>query len=123
MRSKRSSATGVVSISVMGSVIVARIYNFSYLSLAVTGASVYLKRMEFTALNHVPDSCLAHAKLFRRLFLGQRLIFLRFHEYGEQTFACGFDCVHHQLMKVREADGEEDIGGIRVGQRHLKEVV
>jgi len=41
---------------------------------------------------------------------------------GEQTLAGGFDCVHHKLMKVREADVEENIGGVRVECRRLKKV-
>lgn len=123
MRSKRSSAPGVISVSVIGSVFIAGVYNLSYLTLAVTGTAVHLEGVQFTALNHVPDGGLAHAELFRRLFLGERLVFLRHHEDGEKTLACGFDCVHHQLMKVGKVDGEENIGGIRVRQRHLKEVV
>ena len=123
MRSKRSSAPRVVSISVIGSVFITGIDDGSYLSLAVTGTAVYLEWMQFTCLNHVVDCSLAHAELFCRLFLGERFVFLRFHENGEKTLACGFDCVHYQLMKVGEVDGEENIGGIRVGQRHLKEVV
>ena len=123
MRSKRSSAPGVVSISVMGSVFIAGVYNVLYLTLAVTCAAVHFEGVQFTALNHIPDGGLAHAELFCRLFLGERLVFLSLHEDGEKTLAGGFDCVHHQLMEVGEVDGEEDIGGIRVGQRHLKEVV
>lgn len=123
MRSKRSSAPGVVSISVMGSDFIASVYNLSYLTLAVTCTAVHFEGVQFTALNHVPDGGLAHAELFRRLFLGERFVFLRFHKYGEKTLACGFYCVHHQLMEVGKVDGEENIGRIRVGQRHLKEVV
>lgn len=84
---------------------------------------VHFKSVQFPALNHVPDGGLTHAEQFRCLFLGERLVFLSLHENGEKTLACGFDCVHHKLMEVGEVDGEEDIGGIRVGQRHLKEVV
>jgi len=40
----------------------------------------------------------------------------------EQTLAGGFDCVHHKLMEVREADVEEDIWRVRVECRRLKEV-
>lgn len=123
MRSKRSSTPGVVSISVIGSVFIASVYNLSYLMLAVTCAAVHLEGVQFPALNHIPDGGLAHAELFGRLLLGERLVFLRLHENGEKTLACGFDCVHHQLMKVGKVDGEENIGGIRVRQRHLKEVV
>lgn len=123
MRSKRSSAPEVVSISVMDSVFISGVYNVLYLTLAITCAAVHLEGVQFTALNHVPDGGLADAELFCRLFLGERLVFLRLHEDVEKTLACDFDSVHHQLMEVGEVDGEEDIGGIRVGQRHLKEVV
>lgn len=123
MRSKRSSATGVVSISVMGSVFIAGVYNLSYLALAVTCATVHFEGVQLPVTNHVPYGGLTHAELFGRLFLGERLVFLCFHEDGEKTLSCGFDCVHHQLMKVGEVDGEEDIWRIRVGQRHLKKVV
>lgn len=95
----------------------------SYLPLAVTCTAVHFEGVQFTALNHVPDGGLAHAELFGRLFLGEWLVFLRLHEDGEKTLASGFNCVHHQLMEVGEMDGEKNIGRIRVGQRHLKEVV
>lgn len=107
----------------MGSVFISGVYNVLYLTLAVACAAVHLEGVQFTALNHIPDGGLAHAELFGYLFLGERLVFLRLHEDGEKTLACGFYCVHHQLMKVGEVDGEENIGGIRVGQRHLKKVV
>ena len=93
-------APGVVSISVMGSGFIASVYNLSYLTLAVTGTAVHFEGVQFPALNHVPDGGLAHAELFCRLFLGERFVFLRFHKNGEKTLACGFDCVHHQLMEV-----------------------
>lgn len=123
MRSKRSSAPGVISVSVIGSVFIAGVYNVLYLTLAVTCATVHLEGVQFPPLNHVLDGGLAHAELFGGLLLGERLVFLRLHEDGEKTLSCGFYCVHHQLMKVGEVDGEEDIWGIRVGQRHLKEVI
>lgn len=123
MRSKRSSAPREMSVSVMSSVFIAGVYNVSYLALAVTGTAVHLEGVQFTAFNHIPDGGLAHAELFCRLFLGERLVFLHLHEDWEKTLACGFDCVHHQLMKVGKVDGEENIGGIRVRQRHLKEIV
>lgn len=121
MRSKRSSARELYQF--IGSVFISGVYNVLYLTLAVTCAAVHLEGVQFTALNHVLDGGLANAELFGRLFLGEWLVFLRLHEDGEKTLACGFDSVHHQLMEVGEVDGEEDIGGIRVGQRHLKEVV
>lgn len=110
MHSKRSSAPREMSVSVMSSVFIAGVYNVSYLALAVTGTAVHFESVQFPALNHVPDGGLAHAELFCRLFLGERFVFLRFHENGEKTLACGFDCVHHQLMKIGKVDGEENIG-------------
>lgn len=107
----------------MGSVFIAGVYNLSYLTLAVTCTAVHFEGVQFSALNHVPDGGLAHAELLCRLFLGERFVFLRFHENGEKTLSCGFYCVHYQLMEVGKVDGEENIGRIRVGQRHLKEVV
>lgn len=106
---------GVVSISVIGSVFVTCVDDGSYLPLTITGTAVNLEGVQFAGLNHIVDCSLAHAELFRRLFLGERLVFLRLHEDGEKTLACGFDCVHHQLMKVGKVDGEENIGGVRVG--------
>lgn len=106
----------------MGSDFIAGVYNLLYLTLAVTCAAVHLEGVQFTALNHIPDGGLAHAELFGYLFLGERLVFLRLHEDGEKTLACGFNCVHHQLMEVGEVDGEENIGRVRVGHRRLKKV-
>lgn len=101
MRSKRSSASGVRVDSSIGSVCIAGFYDGSYVSLAVTGTAVHLERAQFASACHVEDGGLAHAELLGDFLPCEGTLFFGIHIQREDSFACGFDCVHHKLMEVR----------------------
>lgn len=122
MRSKRSSASGVRVASSIVSVCIAGFYDGSYVSLAVTGTAVHFERAQFAGSCHVEYGGLAHSELLGDFLSCEGTLFFGVHIHREDSLACGFDCVHHKLMEVREVDGEENIGRVRVGHRRLKKV-
>lgn len=122
MRSKRSSA-GVSNVdSFIGSVIVTGFDNGVHLAQSVARTAVHGGRVEFALFGEIPDGGFLYAEFGAYLLLGEKAVFLLFHEDGKKAFAGGFDCVNHQLMEVGEADGEENIGRVRTGCRCLKKV-